>query len=422
MKLYRLLAGLIAICAYAEAGTPPKTPAAVQGTPIHYTQQITLPSEVLGREVSLRVFLPESFHESSDEHSYPLIFANGSHGTHFFHTLSGIVKHLGELDRMPESIVVSLDYGGDIPEIYTNGMWTSRDRIGPDGDPVRFERHLRQELIPYFENHYRAADFRMLIGVSGSSLYPLYNLTHSPDLFQAHILYAAADMIGMGYKPGETFINSIAHNIADAEMSWLYVGAADSDTAENPAYTDNMRQLQARLARHRGEKLTFKTDILAGENHYAGFIKAMLNAMEMIFPQKDWSPRYRDLVAQPGNALGNIDAFYERLSRRYGITILPKADRWNSVNCLRFVTQHLIQQERTVEAIAVARRWVQYRPRSAKALDGLAEAQEADNNLAAASETLEKAVQLAGRYDESNLSAYKERLAELNKKITKANL
>lgn len=130
---------------------------------------------------------------------------------------------------------------------------------------------LTQELVPYFEKHYRAADFRRLIGVSGSSLNPIYNLTHAPDLFRVHILYAAADMIGMGYKPGETFVEPIEQSIADTTqpMRWLYIGAADSDTNKNPAYIDNLTQLETGLARHRGGKLTFRTDILADENHYA---------------------------------------------------------------------------------------------------------------------------------------------------------
>jgi hypothetical protein len=49
------------------------------------------------------------------------------------------------------------------------------------------------------------------------------------------------------------------------------------------------------------------------------------------------------LVAQPGDALDNIDGYYQELSRAYGFAILPRADRWNNVNSLRFLIRHLIR-------------------------------------------------------------------------------
>jgi hypothetical protein len=51
----------------------------------------------------------------------------------------------------------------------------------------------------------------------------------------------------------------------------------------------------------------------------------------------------------------------------HSITILPKADRWNSVNCLRWVSGQLPKEHRIQEAIEVATRWVKYRPNSAPA-------------------------------------------------------
>tara|TARA_R110000868_G_scaffold3981_5_gene24284 strand:+ start:2031 stop:2162 length:132 start_codon:yes stop_codon:yes gene_type:complete len=39
--------------------------------------------------------------------------------------------------------------------------------------------------------------------------------------------------------------------------------------------------------------------------------------------------------------MANIDAYYQQLSDDQGINILPKAERWNSVNCLRWVSGQL---------------------------------------------------------------------------------
>ena len=84
-------------------------PVKVSSSPLEFGKNLTFESIILNKSLSMNVYLPESFEASSDENRYPVIFANGSHGAEFFHTLTGVVKHLGELDRMPESIVVSLN-------------------------------------------------------------------------------------------------------------------------------------------------------------------------------------------------------------------------------------------------------------------------------------------------------------------------
>ncbi len=71
----------------------------------------------------MNMYLPESFHDVSEDHTYPIIMINGSHGIKFFHMISGIVKHLSSVTLMPEAIVISFDEEKHYaPNVYTNGM------------------------------------------------------------------------------------------------------------------------------------------------------------------------------------------------------------------------------------------------------------------------------------------------------------
>jgi predicted alpha/beta superfamily hydrolase len=346
----------------------------VPSKPLTYAYELSFPSDILKSTESISVFLPPSFDEASDDHTYPIIFANDEHGRQFFHTLTGVVSHLSKLDRMPESIVVSLNSGGHIPEVHTHGLW-GREKIDKYGDVIQYLRHLKQELIPYLQKHYRASAHSTIIGVSGSSLFPLYAFTHNIEVFDNYILLAAHDIIGMGFEPDKTMIEHLQAELASKEISpiQLYFAVADSDANREPRYTKNIQSLETALLPLVKSGLKSKIDIVPNERHYDAFIKTLLGAFEMFYPEKKWAPKYRDLIALPGNAMANIDAYYQQLSDVHGMTILPKADRWNSVNCLRWVSGQLPKEDRIQEAIEVATRWVKYRPNSAPAKQKLEE-------------------------------------------------
>lgn len=413
-----------ALPASAAAATAATEIGAVEAAPIVLGQRLIMRSNILASDMEMKVWVPDSFELASAEHTYPVIFINGEHGNQFFSAVVGVVKHLGDRERLPESIVVSLTDMGDIPEILTHGMW-SREKLGGGGDPTAGLRHLKEEVFPYLEKHYRANGFRLIIGVSGSSLFPVYALTEAPDLFRGHIWIAASDVLGMGYKQDETFIDTLEamwSKRPDRRVS-LYVGVAESDQ-DRPEYQENMKQLVGRLGRFEG--LNLKAEVIPRDDHYAVLLRGLLSALDEVFPHERWSARYRDLVAQPGNALENIDRYYRELSKEYGFTILPRANRWNNVNCLRFMTRHLIRLERIDEAVEVAERRVKYQPKAAGSYVGLADAYDAAGRSTEAVEAQRKALKMAklragdgigNSIDQGDIERLKERLAELKSKL-----
>ncbi|MCB1037380.1 MAG: hypothetical protein KDD47_26350, partial [Acidobacteria bacterium] len=366
----------------------------VASEPLAMGERITFRSGVLDSEVSMSLYLPEDFAVSSPDHTYPVLFLSGAHGERFFSTLAGIVRHLADRELMPETLVVSLGDVEALPEIYTHGMWGA-EKIGGFGDPQKSLRHLEAEVFPYLASHYRANDYRMLLGVSGSALFPLYALTHARHLFRGTLLFAAADMIGMGETPEATFLDALESTVTATPGSWhlLYVGAADHDLEDREDYRTNLDQLASRFRRF--PSLAVQVEVFPETDHYEVVIQGLLSALRQHFPRDRWSADYRALAAQPGNVLENLDRYYRDLSRDYGFAILPRADRWNSVNCLRFLTRYLIQQERTAEAVAVARRRVAYRPSEPAAHEGLADALEADGQLPLAVKAQQQALYLA---------------------------
>lgn len=386
-------------------------------TSITIGSRFTYYSEVLDETRTVNICLPEYYHESSEEHTYPVIYLNGDHGDRFFQTTAGIVRHMSYVERMPEAIVVSFHESiSYAPTVFNNGMWGTQEKLDFDTDPDLFLRHLEEEFFPLLEKEYRAADYKIIVGVSGSALLPLHTFIKAPDMFDAHFILAAADVIGMGYEKGKSFVDAMAQSFAKDpnRKDILYFGVADNDIAWQEEYVINMDNLKHKILPYASESFKIHIDVIENEMHYDSYIKAMLAGIELTFPHENWSPKYRDIVKKEGKAMDNIDAFYSNLSKPYGFKILPKANRWNNVNCLRFIGSRFLIDDSPEEALEVLHRWTQYRPRSAEAMHQLANGYKANNQIDLARTTQKQAIELAKLYDAESVEFYERKLNELN--------
>lgn len=392
----------------------------LQSEPLVYAEQQTLYSSVYDDQEQINIYLPESYHEASNHHKYPVIVTVEDE---FFYVTTGVVKHLSSVNRMPEAIVVSIIGGPVVPEVYVNGStnWPSNWKTVPfGGDADKFADYLEKDLFPYLEQNYRAANYRVVLGFSGTSIFTFHALIKRPELFQAHVAIAAGDILGMGYHEGESFIDSFEKSMQQNpnRKGNLYVISADSDLKDDAIIQENLDDLRKRLAPYAKKNLKLISKVYPNEGHYHVVLPALGEAMNLIFPIDKWFPSYREMIQKEGTAMSNIDAFYENLSKEYGFPILPRAERWNNVNCLRWIGQKLIKEERFEEAIEVLQRRVMYRPTSALAYQSLAQAYEANQQLTKAILTQKQAVEFAQKGNEKEVERFTNYLTELMQQKT----
>lgn len=390
-----------------------------QAISLRSTYRDSLYSDALNENREINIYLPESVHEASDDHTYPVLVLLEDE---FFHMVSGVVKHLSSVERMPETIVVSILDMSYIPKVYTNGSTFWRTDVLSDENPDPFTKHLEAELFPFLKAKYRANDFRIIMGLSPTSLYTLHTFVKEPELFDAHIAIAAGDMLGMGYNPGERFIDLIADEVKNysGRKRYLYVTSADSDGGgESPEIAKNLVELDRILSPLKSEEFQYISRIFPDEGHYDVALPALIEALNLIFPKQEWSANYRNLVGEPGKAIDNIDKYYGKLSEKYGFKILPRAQRWNSVNRLSWIGPYLIRQNRVAEGIEIMERWVELRPKSPVALNELAKVYENSAQVEKAIKTLTRAYELSRRLQLPDSEQYLERLKKLRKDIDK---
>lgn len=382
---------------------------------LEYGASYRLHSEIMEMEVDFDISLPESFNDDSEEHTYPVVFVFEEH---FFQLTSGIVNHLTSVSRMPKSIVVSLNSDFPTPKTFTNGskFWPSDweemplERIGDE-----FPAFMEDELMPYLESKFRAANYKIGIGFSGSAILPLHIFDKWPDLFQATVAIAAGDILTMGPEKGVRFIDRFEQNFKGNpnRKTNLFVASADSDVDYTIQIEENINELREKLSPFAANNLKLVSKVYENEEHYDIAVKAIPEAFEMIFPREKWSLKYREIIKLKGNALANIDRLYETLSEEYGYKVLPIADRWNSVNSLRFIGMDLQRNDRLEEAIEVMERRVSYEPKSLEGWLALAQAYEQHEEFQKSLKSLEKLEKL----DRSN--TYLSVIEEARKRMLK---
>ncbi|GLX79634.1 hypothetical protein tinsulaeT_29740 [Thalassotalea insulae] len=374
-----------------------------ESSAINLGQKLTFDSSILQEQIALNIYLPASFQQSKHYQTFPVLFVNGSHGDQFFHQITGMVKHLTSVDRMPDTLVVSLNNSGHFPQVQTNGMWRA-STLNAYGDINRYIKHLQQELFPYLRKHYNANDYRQIIGISGSSLFPLYALANKPKLFEDYMFLAASDMIGMGFSKTSTIYSDILQAFkhkndkqpnSEKRAGLVYFVDADDDIEDDPEYQHNLAELKKGYVAQKQPAKHLVVETISNERHYDALLKGMLSFIDKVYPESLWAPKYRELIKAPGDALQNIEDYYQVLSKQYGYQIYPNADRWNSVNCLRYITRMLYENKEFQQALTVAKRWQYYLPDDVSAMLYSAKIQLAQGKKSGAKTMLEKALQLA---------------------------
>ncbi len=258
-------------------------------------------SEALGQERHFTVHVPASYNTQSA--SYPVLYLlDGEHNADF---TEAVVDFLAGNGRIPELIVVAVPSGATRgadyrPEFVEMG--------GSAGGANLFLAHLADELIPFIEDNYRAAPFRILSGHSMGGLFTTYALTKRSDLFRGFISQSPYLDGEMGTQMLDHVTESIDGIVGDA-VYYMNVGDEPNLSANLERLGDLLNQAPdgLRVVAHSDPTQTHMTTRLLGQ--YAG--------LENTFAE--WPVPATALAAEGAAAL---EAHIASLSTAYGYPVL----------------------------------------------------------------------------------------------------
>ncbi len=175
-------------------------------------------SNVLNEDRKLWIYTPNmTSHNSSSNKRYPVLYVLDG-DAHFFSTV-GIIQQLSQANGngvLPEMIVVAIEN--------TNRF---RDLVPSDDliDANPFIDFLSSELIPYIDENYHTAPYKLLVGHSLCGLFAIDLLTAYPRLFNAYIAIDPS----MWYD-NEKFLNKTVRQLPRQLMNGikLFVGTANT--------------------------------------------------------------------------------------------------------------------------------------------------------------------------------------------------
>ena len=349
----------------------------------------TIYSKILNEERAYQIYLPQSYEWATDR-SYPVLFVLDGE-SNFIHTV-GSSSFLSAQGEIPELIVVAITSTVRIRD-FTQTDWSSHWIGG--GGAKNFKSFLSKELIPNIEKEYRTNSYRILSGHSASGQFVLYTLTSEPTLFNAYFAVSPSldwDNNLPQRSLEESFVKS------DSLRSFLYVARSDD---AGQALADYMKLVETlELKSPKGFRWVSKA--FPDETHSSIPLLATIDAVRQLF---DGYRLHNDLLV---NGFKFAEKHFHEVSEKVGYTIKVPEEIINN-----FAYEEL-DKGNIQMAIDFFKRNIEQNPNSANAHDGLADGYEKAGMWKEAIESSNKAVELANKYNDPNLSYFMEHA----KKIT----
>jgi predicted alpha/beta superfamily hydrolase len=222
------LAVALAACTPPPAKLLPTPKAHTAGPGVHVLAQ-RLPMPGLGRERTLRLYLPPSY-EASPTRRYPVLYMHDAQNL-FDDATSfagewGVDETLDEFARTRgfEAIVVGID-NGEAERIHELSPWTN-----PKYGPAQGEQYMAfvvDTVKPWIDAHYRTQPGRESTAILGSSMGGLishYALLRYPQVFGKAAIFSPSY-----WYTNEVYVQTAAHPWPAGTRTWFYVGGKEDE-------------------------------------------------------------------------------------------------------------------------------------------------------------------------------------------------
>lgn len=346
-------------------------------------------SEVLGEARRLLISLPEEYPNEQDR--YPVLYLLDGM-THFVHT-KGVVDFLGQLGKMPPTIIVGIanvDRNRDFVPVNIPQNPTT-------GHADKFLNFLESELIPYIDQTYRTHPYRIIMGHSYGGTFNLYTLMNRPEVFHAYLTISPAiDSHDVDIFPN---LENDIELLADKDR-FLYLTLGDEP---------NMKAEFVRLTTLLQEKnlpgLEWHERHFPDEDHGSVPHLSIYHGLRTLFA--DWQIS-GELITE---SLNKIKQHYRDLSAKFNFEVpIPE-------NVLNARGYQLLQEYRYSDAIEVFALNVELYPNSANVYDSLGEAYEADGQLKMALDKYQLACEKGKPINDPNLPIFEQHLKNVQEKL-----
>jgi predicted alpha/beta superfamily hydrolase len=369
---------------YLQDGSDPP-----EGKHVIIGEEMSLPSRILEREMTLKIALPESYTKTNAR--YPVLYTFQS----FFHHVSGIAAYMPRVNFAPEMIVVSVE------SYSSSDLSPEKVASNPDsGGADRFIRFFHDELFPFIEARYRTEPYRLLYSGSFGGGFAVYCALSQPDTFHAYI--AATPSIDFEGQ-SQLIPANVEALVSKAAFRNRFLFMALEDW---PALARTLDTFTAELRRLDPPGLAWEYHHWPEEDHGSIPHRAIFQGLRSAFSR--WSRIPEDVIAE---GLDGIASYRRQVSAWYGI------DLGLSRGALFQALQYHRERKNYQEAIGIARLMIGMYPDNAFGHRALGRAYEHAGQLDQALTAYERAYEKAVESSSPHLGVFKGSLEGIRKKL-----
>lgn len=373
-------------------------------------------SKILDEDRMLEIHLPKDYRKS--DKTYPVLYLLDSY-YHFNHTV-GTVQFLQLNKLIPELIIVGIrntNRNRDLSPDSSKLSKEEQDRMGTTGKADNFLAFFENELIPFIDNNYKAAQYKIIAGHSRGGLLNVYTFFKKPNLFNAYLTISPSL-----WYPNSLISKQLSNGISiPAELSTtFYMTLANENKGK---MRGNVLKLSGEFKNyintHKDTHLRFKYEPMPKESHGSTPLPALYNGLRYIFEPTQYEiPRTKEeIMAQggPDAAIENAKTHFKQLFENYGLKVT------NEYALTDLGYAFLRIEDFKTNALNAFKDAVNSNPDSYDVYSNLGMAYEKLGKLQKAKYNYEKALEMVKKTGDPEWEFYQADLDNLKKKINSNN-
>ncbi len=375
-------------------------------------------SNILNEPREIWVHVPESFHKNATK-KYPVVYLLD--GDAHFYSVAGMIHQLSTVNGntiCPEMIVVGIpntDRTRDLTPSHVAHMFGDTTFSRTSGGADKFTQFIREELIPFIDNHYPTTSYRTLIGHSFGGLFAINALVNHSDLFNNYLAIdpslwwddqkLSKQATEILKQPGYTN-KSLYVAVANTMEKGMDVSNVHTDTTES---TEHIRSIlsfnqQTELAVKNG--LNFKWKYYGEDSHGSVPLIAEYDALRFLFSWYKFEGVdeffFPDSKLTAQEVMDQVLTHFKNISSHFGYTVPPDETLVNAFG------YEFLQSKKPEHSYLFFKLNTENCPQSANVYDSMGDYYLAQQDTARAIENFAKAVSLG------NLPYSREKLDKLS--------
>jgi predicted alpha/beta superfamily hydrolase len=225
-------------------------------------------SKKLGEKRQITIGLPASY-ESNPTKKYPILVLLD--GEYLFEPFYGAVNYGAYWDDLPETIIVGISQNLHNEREEDCGFDPNAGQ--PTKKASQFFEFIGGELLPYIEQKYRAAPFKMIAGHDTTAGFLNFYLLKENPLFNAYISLSPELALGMD--------SQIANSLANTKKQlFYYQSSANGDIKQ---LREPVEQLDKNIKAITNPLLDYKFSLFPNASHYSLVLYSIPEALYQIF-------------------------------------------------------------------------------------------------------------------------------------------